>query len=628
MGLLSYALALKTTGFDRPLAASRGALTAFGGGVTSIVGKLGKLAAGMAAIVGPAAAVGLAFKSFNAAADLESTSIALRTLVGDVQLADATLQKIRRLAASTPFQFPELANSTRKLIAFEESAQTVPTTLRRIGDVAAGVQAPIEELAELYGKARVQGTLYAEDINQLMGRGIPILQQVAKILGVNANEVKKLASEGKITFPLLEQSFINLTSEGGKFFQMMKAQSATTNGLLSTLKDSANEIFLVIGQPLNDAFKPILESAIERSKIFGIQLQGIIGLFQEAASQGQLGGLIGSSLQVAGIQFVNTISGGFRGIAAFLGTVIPRIFSEAGGLLFNSEIFSSIGALFDGVVNKIEQGGILAAAAIVSALPWGGGASDALFGLADSKGRAATTNFRLSGSIIENADFGAEMQRSADLLSDALTDGADAFRDATADDLIDGGPALKRWEEIASSLNPESAARILNPESFVPQDLNEEVSNVAPGLKEAIEQANGIQTKKTGEQVTALNANTAALLRGPAGQDKAQPAAGGSVFSVAESLARKFADPKNRGGKSFNEFISSSLGGRRAVQDFAKKNDLSLAQARERLVALAKGANPGGGKKPAGPDPQVRAAQSMLDVVKNIDDNLGNLAVA
>jgi hypothetical protein len=41
----------------------------------------------------------------------------------------------------------------------------VPVTLRRIGDVSAGVQAPISEIAELYGKARVQGRLFAEDIN-------------------------------------------------------------------------------------------------------------------------------------------------------------------------------------------------------------------------------------------------------------------------------------------------------------------------------------------------------------------------------------------------------------------------------------------------------------------------------
>jgi tape measure domain-containing protein len=631
MSLLSYAMSLKTGGFDRPLSASRGLLTGFGSTVVSTGAKLGKLAIGFGAIAAPIAGATLAFKAFTAAADLESTQIALRTLVGDVELADATLQKVRRLAASTPFQFPELANSTRKLIAFEESAQTVPTTLRRIGDVAAGVQAPIEELAELYGKARVQGTLYAEDINQLMERGIPILQQVAKVLGVNASEVKKLASEGKITFPLLEQSFINLTSEGGKFFQMMKAQSATTNGLMSTLKDSANEIFLVIGQPLNDAFKPVLTGAIERSKLFGIQLQGIIELFKEAGSQGQIGGLIGTSLQVAGINFINLVSGGFRGAVAFLGATIPKIFSEAGGLLFNTSLIQVVSRIFTAAGLKIQQGGVLAAAAIVKALPGGDSASESLFGLADSKGRAAQIEFNIAGQELAYADLGKELQDFTDGFSAAMSDGSAAWKKSTDEALIDGGPALARWEKMAKELNPNSAGRILDPSSFLPKELTETGSNEAEGLKAAIEAVNGakkVEKTKIDQQISALNRNTAALARpvDKPGLDK--PLGGGAIFSAAETLAKKFANPDNRQGKSFNRFIAESLGGRRAVREFANKNDLSLADARERLVALAGGANPAQGRKPAGKDPQIEASRAMLTVVKSIEEKFENLATA
>ena len=71
------------------------------------------------------------------------------------------------------------------MIAFGEAADSVPDTLHRIGHISAGIQAPVNQIAELYGKARVQGRLFAEDINQPTGRGIPIIQELAKQFGIS-----------------------------------------------------------------------------------------------------------------------------------------------------------------------------------------------------------------------------------------------------------------------------------------------------------------------------------------------------------------------------------------------------------------------------------------------------------
>ena len=215
-----------------------------------------------AALAGGTAAVGVGVKAINAAADFEQTKVAFSTLIGDAGKAEQTLAKLRELGAQTPFEFPELADAGRKLIAFGESADSVPETLRRIGDVSAGVQAPVNEIAELYGKARVQGRLFAEDINQLTGRGIPIIQELAKQFGVSDSQVKKLVESGQVGFPNIERAFVSMTSQGGKFSGMMEAQSKTTSGLFSTLKDTINEVFLTLGTPINDAIRPLVEQAI------------------------------------------------------------------------------------------------------------------------------------------------------------------------------------------------------------------------------------------------------------------------------------------------------------------------------------------------------------------------------
>ena len=109
-----------------------------------------------AALAGGASALAGGIKAVTSAANFEQTKVAFSTLIGDAAKAEETLLKLRELGAQTPFEFPELADAGRKLIAFGESADTVPDTLRRIGDISAGVQAPVNESAELYGKARVQ----------------------------------------------------------------------------------------------------------------------------------------------------------------------------------------------------------------------------------------------------------------------------------------------------------------------------------------------------------------------------------------------------------------------------------------------------------------------------------------
>lgn len=197
----------------------------------------------------------------SAAADMESTSAAFETLIGNTELARDTIKQIQDLGASTPFQFPELADAGRKLLAFGTSAQDVRDTLARVGDIASGIQQPIGEIAEIYGKAKVQGRLFAEDINQLTGRGIPIIQELAKQFGVADDQVKQLVTDGKVTFDNLEQAFIDMTSEGGKFNGMMEKQSQTFNGLVSTLQDNVTVVLTRIGAKIIETFD--LKGALE-----------------------------------------------------------------------------------------------------------------------------------------------------------------------------------------------------------------------------------------------------------------------------------------------------------------------------------------------------------------------------
>jgi tape measure domain-containing protein len=210
------------------------------------------------------------------AMDFETAMVSMEVLTGSIEGAKQVLSDFQKVAANTPFETAEIIDAGKKLLAFGFSAKTVGNELMRLADLSAGVGAPIGELAELYGKARVQGTLFAEDINQLTGRGIPVIQEFAKVLGVSTDEVKKMASEGKVTFGELQQAFENLTSKGGKFADMSAKQSGTLAGLWSTFKSELDEVFKTLGKPIVDWLKPIVGGWIDKVKEFGATLTGAI----------------------------------------------------------------------------------------------------------------------------------------------------------------------------------------------------------------------------------------------------------------------------------------------------------------------------------------------------------------
>jgi tape measure domain-containing protein len=269
------------------------------------------------------------------AASAETTSVAFRTLVGDTKMADDALAKVRALADKTPFEFPELADAARKLIAFGEGSETVADSLRKVGDIASGVSAPVGEIAELYGKARVQGTLFAEDINQLTGRGIPIIQEFAKQLDVSEGAIKKLASEGAITFPMLEQAFTDMTSGAGKFSGMMDATSRTMEGLLSTLSDSFKGAMSAVGARLNEALKPLLAEAADKidglkdkATDLGKELGKAINFGVATFKLDDVGSLLYKSLKAGSLAFADTVAKAFDwGVKMFLAALLQGPFS-------------------------------------------------------------------------------------------------------------------------------------------------------------------------------------------------------------------------------------------------------------------------------------------------------------
>lgn len=216
-------------------------------------------------------------QAFVKGQNFEQFEASLKTILGDAGKAKKLIGELAEFARTTPFELPELQAATRSLLSYGFESEKLIDTLKRVGDVSSALSLNINELAAIYGKGRVAGRLYQEDINQLTGRGIPIIQEFAKQFGVTDAEVKKLIETGRIGFPQMEKAFISLTSEGGKFFDQMKNQSQTVSGQLSNFNDQ----FTGAQVALFNALKPAIVTTIDSvSQIVG-KVANTKGLFDD-----------------------------------------------------------------------------------------------------------------------------------------------------------------------------------------------------------------------------------------------------------------------------------------------------------------------------------------------------------
>lgn len=173
---------------------------------------------------------------------------AFKVLTGDAAVAENLMSQLIHTAATTPFGVTDITQAAKQLLAYGVEADKVNETLIRLGDICAGLSIPIGDLAYLYGTTMTQGRLYTADLNQFLGRGIPLADELAKQFGVAKEEIRKMVEEGKVGFTEVQQAIINLTNEGGKFGGLMEEQSKTITGQLSNLQDGFEQMFNEIGK--------------------------------------------------------------------------------------------------------------------------------------------------------------------------------------------------------------------------------------------------------------------------------------------------------------------------------------------------------------------------------------------
>ena len=205
---------------------------------------------GLVSVIGQgiSAVKDFAKESFQAAASFEQLTTSFNTLLNSRQKASQLLQDLQAFAQATPFGFTELTQLSKQLLAFGFSANEIIPTLQTLGDVAGGVGADkLPQIVYAFGQIRANGRLTGQDLLQLVNAGFNPLQVISEKTGKSIGTLRKEMEKGRITFKDVEGAFKTATSEGGKFFNLMQAQSKTTSGAISNLGDAVDQLKIQIG---------------------------------------------------------------------------------------------------------------------------------------------------------------------------------------------------------------------------------------------------------------------------------------------------------------------------------------------------------------------------------------------
>lgn len=182
--------------------------------------------------------LGVGAAALKVTSDMEQNKIAFDVLLKSGDKASEMLKDLSDFAAKTPFDLPGVVNASKQLLAYGYTQEQIIPTMKMLGDVAAGVGAPVGDLAYLFGTLKAQGKAMTIDIRQFANRGIPIWENLAAVMGETVERTQEMVTEGKIGYPIVEEAFRRMTSEGGQFYNLMEAQSKSFGGVMSNIKDN------------------------------------------------------------------------------------------------------------------------------------------------------------------------------------------------------------------------------------------------------------------------------------------------------------------------------------------------------------------------------------------------------
>lgn len=209
----------------------------------------------------------------------QEADVAIQTMLGNKEKADALLMQVREYAKISPLEFGDITAATKMMIGFNIEAEKVPRFIQAIGDISMGNKQNFNSLTLAFSQMSATGKLMGQDLLQMINAGFNPLTEMAKQTGKSVAELKEEMSKGALSAEMIQDAFIKATSEGGKFYQMSEKGSQTIKGQLSMMQDAIDAAFNEIGQKTEGMIMTSIQTTtklIENYDKIGRVLEGLV----------------------------------------------------------------------------------------------------------------------------------------------------------------------------------------------------------------------------------------------------------------------------------------------------------------------------------------------------------------
>lgn len=295
------------------------------------------------AIAGVTTALGagtVAGVKYNATIEQYQTSFEVMT--GSAEKAAEVVDRLKKLGAETPFEMPQLAEVTQLLMNYGFTADEAIDRMQMLGDISQGSADKMSRIAMAYGQMSSAGKVQLEDIKQMIEAGFNPLQEISESTGESMDSLYDRISNGTLAVDEITASMQRATSEGGKYYQSMEKQSQTITGMISTLKDNAQQLLGEVVQPITESFgTQLLPAAIDA-------IDQLTTAFQQNGFEGLIA--------VGGQIITNILLGIAQGLPNVITTAIQIIQSIVTNLQANMpQIIAAGGQILISLITGIGQ---------------------------------------------------------------------------------------------------------------------------------------------------------------------------------------------------------------------------------------------------------------------------------
>ena len=222
---------------------------------------------------------GFASEVINVRTQMESYEVSLEAMLSSKEKADAMLGTFREMAATTPLTLGALAGGAKTMLGFGLASESVVPHLKAIGDISGGNAEKFNSLVLVFSQMSSLGKLVGQDLIQMINAGFNPLEEISRKTGKSIGVLKEEMSKGAITSKMVQDAFISVTQEGGRFNGMLEKQGQGLMGLQAQFQGAWETMLNNIGQGQEGVIQNGYKLAIDLIKNYekvGQVLAGIV----------------------------------------------------------------------------------------------------------------------------------------------------------------------------------------------------------------------------------------------------------------------------------------------------------------------------------------------------------------